>query len=148
MKLEGFVCLPSSAQVGDEGWRQVDRTNRPQLYCTGGFGRVQRLVEGVEHRVRHIALFSSVLHGSVGAAFEIQLRGVCVHPVAHPRGGISEGADDFEESSVSYIFSDEYSTSTPVIRLCYSAIIIHKIYSSLIVSSQQWSPICLINTIV
>jgi hypothetical protein len=29
MKLEGFVCLPSSAQVGDEGWRQVDRTNRP-----------------------------------------------------------------------------------------------------------------------
>jgi len=29
------------------------------------------VVEGVEHRVGHIALFSSVLHGSVGVAFEI-----------------------------------------------------------------------------
>jgi hypothetical protein len=27
------------------------------------------LVEGVEHSVRNIALFSSVLHGSVGVAF-------------------------------------------------------------------------------
>jgi len=37
----------------------------------GGLEEYTRLFEGVEHRVRHIALFSSVLHGSVGVAFEI-----------------------------------------------------------------------------
>ena len=41
------------------------------ILCGGGYGRVYRVVEGVEHRVGHIALFSSVLHGSVGVAFEI-----------------------------------------------------------------------------
>jgi hypothetical protein len=69
MKLEGFVCLPSLAKVGDEGWRQVDRTDRPLVILHWEFWR--GLVEGVEHRVRHIALFSSVLHGSVGVAFDI-----------------------------------------------------------------------------
>jgi hypothetical protein len=55
---------------GDRWTGQTDHL----LYCTGRFGvicRGSRLVEGVEHRVRHIALFSSVLHGSVGVAFDI-----------------------------------------------------------------------------
>ncbi len=37
----------------------------------GGLEGYSGLVEGVGHRVRHIALFSFVLHGSVGVAFEI-----------------------------------------------------------------------------
>ncbi len=52
---------------GDKWTGQTDHS----YTVWGGHGRVKRVVEGVEHRVRHIALFSSVLHGSVGVAFEI-----------------------------------------------------------------------------
>jgi hypothetical protein len=55
-----------------DGGRWTGQTDI-ELSGTARFGvtsRGTRLVEGVKHKVRHIALFPSVLHGSVGVVFD------------------------------------------------------------------------------